>query len=350
MKTRKSETSILSSDGNVSRAAEAGRRFVIDGTYQTIVMAIADSKRIRQSWGWSDGGKEMDLLVDRPFAIASITKAVAGVLFACLMDEGLLRFEDPLVKYLPVFGNQSWRKTVTIGNIFTHSNGLQEPDFVSYVKMDLDPREGHAAIFGATPLFVPGTHFQYSTLTYQLLNDVASSKLGMHMSALMKSRIFDSCEMKHTSFAPPAAWHPIPCLKHPLTDTEHLRRFTDREVSGGGLWSTAGDLVRMGQSLLSFRLMRRKAFDQMTQSQPALPFFRKAGCSWRTWGWNREKQVDFVLQPSSGFYHGGATGSVLWIDPDQDLIFVFITDRWSGDNSQAFTVLNKLYEGSSSQC
>src|SRR4030095_14363539 len=34
------------------------------------------------------------------------------------------------------------------------------------------------------------------------------------------------------------------------------------------------------------------------------------------------------LRTPAGFGHGGATGTELWIEPELDLIFVFLTNRW----------------------
>ena len=116
------------------------------------------------------------------------------------------------------------------------------------------------------------------------------------------------------------------------------------EMTGSGLWSTAADLVQLGQALLSpGKLMSPETFQRVTAPQPGATRWGEESFSCRTWGWVKERQKAFPRQPWTGFYHGGATGTMLWIDPDRDLVFVFLSNKWGAGNDDAFAALDVLY-------
>ena len=41
--------------------------------------------------------------------------------------------------------------------------------------------------------------------------------------------------------------------------------------------------------------------------------------------------------------HGGASGTRLWVDPERDLVFAFLTNVWYGDDGPAHAVLRRVY-------
>jgi CubicO group peptidase (beta-lactamase class C family) len=204
-------------------------------------------------------------------------------------------------------------------------------------------------MFKDAPAYEPGAYFQYASLTYLLLNAVVLRLLGKRMSEFLSEYVFGPCGMADTGFHPVDPARAMPLMGHPADTPEKLRRYGDLELSGSGLWSTVEDLVRMGQALLTpGRLLSRDAFERHTRSQPSLPSVAGDRSSRRTWGWNREPQAALPRQPDTGFYHGGATGTLLWLDPARDLIFVFLSTRWGSGNEHAFGTLSVLYDDAGS--
>src|SRR5580700_6438903 len=57
------------------------------------------------------------------FNIRSMTKALTGAAIQILIDEGKLRLDDPVAKYLPAFDNDKSRE-ITIGQLLAHRSGL----------------------------------------------------------------------------------------------------------------------------------------------------------------------------------------------------------------------------------
>ncbi|HOM82899.1 MAG: beta-lactamase family protein [Armatimonadetes bacterium] len=325
-------------------AASRARSYVTTGHLPCALLAVANRKRILFQRAFGAGGEEEPLLWECAFPLASITKSIVAVAIARLVERGTLDYTDPVARHLPEFVTAPWRERITLGDIFTHSTGLACISFTDFVERGESGEEGYNSLFAPDPVYEPGTRYQYATLTYQLLNAVIRRRLGVSMSRFLQENLYSACGMTHTAFNPVEPARAMPAVDHPADTPERLRRFGDLEPSGAGLWSTAPDLIRLAQALLTpGKLLTPEVYRRHTELRPSLPAVGGDGVSRRTWGWNREIRPEFTRQPESGFFHGGATGTLLWIDPDADLIFVFLTNRWGSGNEHCFITLDALY-------
>ena len=62
--------------------------------------------------------------LDQKFSVASITKSVAGLMFARFLDQSIIGLEDPVGAFLPDFPTHG-DKTITMRHLFTHTSGLE---------------------------------------------------------------------------------------------------------------------------------------------------------------------------------------------------------------------------------
>ncbi len=111
--------------------------------------------------------------------------------------------------------------------------------------------------------------------------------------------------------------------------------YTALRLAGGGLWSTAGDLLRFGRAML-----RGGELDGERILAPA--FVALATREVTVDGLGREPNpldsAHYALgwgtpgaaHPASprAFGHGGASGTRLWVDPAHDLVVVYLTGFW----------------------
>jgi len=326
-------------------AIAKARQYVACGHLPAVVVAVANRETILTQRAFGQDAQEAPELLDRVFALASITKAITAVGVARLHEEGVVDYDTPIADIVPRFGTDEGRRRITLRHIFTHTTGLSTEFAPGDDEIDYSSEVLLRLLCEGDLLFEPGTRMSYSTYSYQLINAVVAHLLdGMGMGEFLSRYVFEPAGMPDTSFRPDPT-KALCAVDHPIPDCGMLPKYCALEMSGSGLWSTVSDLVSLGRSLLApGKLLSRETFAKVTQSQPGLPMLGdEEHLSNRTLGWVKEPQAQFPGQPASGFYHGGATGTLLWIDPAADIIFVLLTNRWASGNDHAFDVLNCLY-------
>jgi uncharacterized protein YbbC (DUF1343 family)/CubicO group peptidase (beta-lactamase class C family) len=271
------------------------------------------------------------MTVSTIFDVASLTKVVATTTSVMqLVEEGKVRPNDPVAKYLPEFA-QNGKQDISVRQLLTHYSGL-EPD------LDLKvPWTGKATAYGMayaeTPQDPPGARFIYSDINFIVLGALVEKVSGMTLDNYARTKIFEPMKMTHTRFLPPASWRPR------IAPTEYdengvmLRGVvhdpTARRMGGvaghAGLFSTADDLSQFAQALLSgSKILSPLAVEKMTTPQQA-----PMATSVRGFGWDIDSPFssnrgDFL--PVGSFGHTGFTGTSLWIDPTTKTYIILLTN------------------------
>ena len=271
------------------------------------------------------------MTVDTVFDLASLTKCIATTTAIMqLVEQGRVRLNDPVSAYLKDFA-QNGKKDITIRELMTHYSGLR-PD------LDLaTPWEGRAAAFRMAmeqrPANPPGAKFVYSDINFETLGFLVEQLTGEPLNQYAAKHIFEPLGMNETRFLPPKEWRPRIA---PTEYDEHgvmLRGVvhdpTARRMGGvaghAGLFSTADDLARFAQALLSgTTVLSPLAIEKMTTpEQPA------NAASVRGLGWDIDSPFAGnrgELLPVGSFGHTGFTGTSLWIDPVTDTYIVILTN------------------------
>src|SRR4051794_31439069 len=140
--------------------------------------------------------------VDTIFDIASLTKVIATTpSLMKLFEEGKLRLDDPVTKYLPEF--QDGHSQITVRNLMTHFSGLA-PDLI------LEPKwSGYETGIQKTlhdpPTALPGEHFVYSDINFILLGEIVHRLSGQMLDVYAREHIFIPLGMHESEFRPPAS-------------------------------------------------------------------------------------------------------------------------------------------------
>ncbi|MCY7289274.1 MAG: beta-lactamase family protein, partial [Cryobacterium sp.] len=213
-------------------------------------------------------------------------------------------------------------------------------------------------------LFAPGTRFSYSTLSFYVVAELVARRSGLPYPAYVRERICDPLGMSDTSFDPrahQARTVPVGGITagtdaSPVEATAH---YLSLAMPGAGLWSTAPDLVRFGQTLLAPTatggLLTPATRDLMTRDHTAdlLPFDNQGSFPvGYGLGWRRGIIDGRRTLPGSDrvFEHDGATGSELWIDPAADLIIVYLGSAFGADPAVWQTAVADVYSTIRSVC
>jgi uncharacterized protein YbbC (DUF1343 family) len=175
----------------------------------------------------------------------------------------------------------------------------------------------------------PGERFVYSDTGFVVLEEIVRRTSGKSLDEFAKQEIYAPLGMKETGFLPEAT------LRARAAPTEMRdgiwmqgevhdpRAHAAGGVAGhAGLFSTADDLARFAQAMLdkSHGLVTTRTWDTFTARQP----------NGRALGWDIDSGFSThrstLLSPRA-FGHGGYTGTAIWIDPEKDLFFVFLSNR-----------------------
>ena len=131
-----------------------------------------------------------------PYQIASNSKQFTAMALLLLEDEGKLKLDDHVSKYLPgVTGGDR----ITLRQLLSHTSGLQDfwPQDYSFQDMESATTPQHIVDkWGKKPLdFEPGTRWQYSNTGYVVAGMIAERVSGQPLLTYLHRKIFDRLGM-----------------------------------------------------------------------------------------------------------------------------------------------------------
>jgi uncharacterized protein YbbC (DUF1343 family)/CubicO group peptidase (beta-lactamase class C family) len=287
------------------------------------------------------------MTVDTIFDLASLTKVVATTTAVMqLFERGKIRLNDAVAKYIPEFA-QNGKEDITVRQLLTHFSGLEE---------DLDlktPWEGketaYRMAFQERPQSLPGSGFLYSDINFITLAALVEHVSGVPFDKYANSHIFGPLKMAHTRFAPPAAWRAKIAPTQYDDNGTMLRGVvhdpTARRMGGvaghAGVFSTADDLARFAQALLSGgTILSPLTIEKMTT--PEQPPNATVA---RGFGWDLDSPFSTnrgELLPVGSYGHTGFTGTSLWIDPTTRTYIILLTNAVHPRGGNAIALRTKL--------
>ena len=271
------------------------------------------------------------MTVDTIFDLASLTKVIAtNTAIMQLEEQGKIRFNDTVAKYIPEFA-QNGKGDITVRDLLTHYSGL--PPDLDLTQPWSGRETGYAMAFAETTDAPPETEFVYSDINFITLGALVERVSGMPLDAYCAQNIFSRLGMAHTRFLPPADWLPQIAPTQYDENGKMLRGVvhdpTSRRMGGvaghAGLFSTADDLARFAQDLLSGNtILSRLTIEKM--STPEQPPNQTAV---RGFGWDIDSPFSSnrgELLPVGSFGHTGFTGTSIWIDPTTNTYIILLTN------------------------
>src|SRR6266404_5717063 len=271
------------------------------------------------------------MTVDTIFDIASLTKVVATTNAVMqLVDQGRVRLNDPVVKYIPEFG-QNEKSDITVRDLLTHHSGVAPDLDLTHPWAGRDV--GYEMAFASTPLAPPGARFIYSDINFIVLGALVERVSGIPLDSYCGQNVFVPLGMSHTRFRPPAEW----LLQIAPTEYDERGQMlrgvvhdpTARRMGGvaghAGVFSTADDLAKFAQFLLDGGpVLSSLAIQKMTSPEqpPTSPAIRG-------FGWDIDSPLSSnrgELLPVGSFGHTGFTGTSLWIDPTTRTYIVLLSN------------------------
>jgi CubicO group peptidase (beta-lactamase class C family) len=293
--------------------------------------------------------------------LASITKPIVATAVVRLAQDGRFPLTAPLARWLPEL-DAAGLTPFTAWHVLTHTTGLADIDLEQLLLEGGDRPELIRRTIAAGQESVPGSHFRYASFTFDLLAEAVERALGRPFDALLRDTVLDPLGMTRTTFDPVrhaarrapivvGGWDGTQRVLDAEADAERMvDAYASLRLAGGGLWSTAHDLLRFGRAMLrggeldGVRVLGRPILDLMTREVTVNGLGTTGdrllddhyGIGWGKPG---------AGSPASplAFGHGGVSGTRLWIDPAHDLVYVYLTGFWGGAGEAIDSVELALY-------
>jgi CubicO group peptidase (beta-lactamase class C family) len=386
--TAKPEDVGLSTE-RLKRVAELVQRHIAAGSFSGAVALVARNGRVayHEAFGQMDLEAKKPMVKDGLFSIMSMTKPVIGVATLMMMEEGKVRLQDPISKFIPEWKDMMVavslpaaagargagpapaapggrggapdpryytvpvEREVQIRDILTHTSGVVSGTNSNFANRAVaaGPKEKLADYIprlGKVPLeFQPGTRWAYSAAAgFDVLSRVVEVASGMPIDRFVKTRIFDPLEMKDTTYITPTGNARLVKLYSRTADGLRPAQYPNFMngvyfSGGGGLFSTAADYAQFammlanggelnGKRLLSPRLVELMGSVFAPDTLPGRPKGESFGLSVRVVN-DPVARNSFLTEGSFGW--SGAYGTHFWVDRKEKLVAVVMTQTSNQD-------------------
>jgi CubicO group peptidase (beta-lactamase class C family) len=347
------------------------------------------------SAGFADREAGKPMRRDTLVQIFSMTKPVTGVALMQLWEQGRFHLDDPLAQYLPEYADLRVfkgvdpagrpiltppRRPILIRDILRHTAGFgYHPDGQTYPDKVLgteDPLNLHYNLtefsrrLARVPLlFEPGSQWRYSAAV-DVQARLVEKLSGVPFETYVRQHVLDPLGMRDTGWTQPEARYPRLAASYTATANGKLQRksdadiralnFSDRKLTmgGAGLASTLDDYARFGRMLLgrgsldgvrilqpsTIKLMSTDQLDPAITERAWLPPKGNGGFGFDFFVRNGQPRDTAENRGSVGeFFWDGAWSTLFWVDPANDLVAVFFTQKDPFDGTLHHDIRQAVY-------
>jgi beta-N-acetylhexosaminidase len=342
-----------------------------------VVLVAKNGKVVyEKAYGHFDYDQSKKVTVSTVYDLASVTKVMATTqVMMFLYSRGLIRMDDPIGTYLTDLRGTN-KERLRIRDIMTHEAGL--PGWIPYHEQTVqggDWKDGYYSTSQSEDFALPVAQnmfahrslpdsvwkwtlesnlkrsgardsyrysYTYSDVGMFLLHRMIEGITQQPMDDFLRQNFFDPLGLYRLGYHPHRLMDPSN-----VAPTEEDKSFRKGLVQGyvhdpgaaifggvaghAGLFGTANDLAVMMQMTLQGGQYGHLSFydpeTARTFTDKQSPYIR------RGWGWDRpepdptKRAAVGKLAPKSSFGHTGFTGTAVWADPENELVFVFLSNR-----------------------
>ena len=300
-----------------------------------VVVIVGDQVVFARGFGVANVETRTPVTPDTLFRIASTTKMLTAAALVALAEQGKIKLDEPVGKY--VKGLRPALSRVTVHQLLTHSAGLR--DSSSYYGPHDDSALA-AFVHSWTDDYLignPGEVYSYSNIGYGLAALVLETVTGKPFAEAMNDLLFQPLGMRRTTLRPTEA------MTYPLSQGHEMvsgqakpsvvRPFADdsRYWANGGVFTSAADFARFAIAFLnagkleSKQVLSPQIFEKLSTPYVDMPGGNIAERPRHAYGLNvRDYRGVRVLQ------HGGLRigfGSVVRFVPEHNFAVIILTNK-----------------------
>jgi CubicO group peptidase (beta-lactamase class C family) len=331
-----------------------------------------------KSQGLMDRERRTPMADDTVFRLYSMTKPITSVALMTLYEQGHFQLNDPVSRFIPAWrGHKVWvsgegasmetaapARPMTMRNVLSHTGGLtygatNHPVDRVYREVgvgrgDGETLSGFAEKLAKVPLrYQSGERWMYS-LSTDVCGYLVEAISGKRFDQYLQETIFDPLDMKDTSFMVASRKADRFAANYQREADKTLKLIDDPERSnylkqptffsgGGGLTGTTADylrfceMLRRGGELGGARILGPRTIELMHRnhlaggkdlSQMAIGAFSETAYEGVGFGLGFAMTLGQVEAGGLGggeYYWGGAASTIFWVDPNEDMVVIFMT-------------------------
>ena len=275
------KTCTVIKESKTTFAAQALKPFVDSGALPGAISILCKGNVQETACvGFADAAKKQPVTLKSTFMQCSQTKGFCGVTVAILLEEGKVKLDDPVSKYLPEFKNLKIavkgkdkkvnlvpaKNVLTLRMVMNHTGGfpfeIPTKSKKGWNRLSLRETAREAA---AQPLrFEPGTKALYSNTGIDIGAAVVEVVTGKKWEVFLKERVLDPLGMEDTTFKPSAEQLSRSIVLHALGKGKAPKFLAFNRwmplphngadvhpSAGAGLWTTAADQLKFYRMLMN---------------------------------------------------------------------------------------------------
>ncbi|MBF4485718.1 serine hydrolase [Flavobacterium sp. CSZ] len=222
----------------------------------SILVSKNDIILYNESIGFTNASKTIPLNTNYKFHIGSITKEFSAVALVKLQEQGKLKLDDKVSKFIPEL--PYWSNGITIKNLLQYTSGLPNVNWKT-IKNDIDLFNGLKQIENLD--FIPGSDYYYNMNNVFLRQFIIERITGMSFKSYVEEFLFKPCKMNSS-------------VMSPYSNEENFATGFNNDFINdpkelpltGGTYLTTIDLLKWEKFLYANKLITKKSLYQIGQN------------------------------------------------------------------------------------
>jgi D-alanyl-D-alanine carboxypeptidase len=317
--------------------------------------------------GIANQADQIPMTKDTPIYLASITKIYIAVVVMKLYEQGTLRLDDPISKYLPhdlihglnVYQGRDFSYEITIEQLLAHTSGIPDyydekgkdgktlfeifkdnqqrqwsvEDQIAWVRNDLISRSK------------PGEEAFYSDTNYQLLGKIIEAVTGKRLQTVLNEFLFIPLNLRHTWLVggPDLQEKSSVIIADVFSEDENIAKMRSSTFywADGGIVSTTEDEVMFLKALNEGYIIKPATLELMHHWNPIKntgPFEYGFG----TMEFKAPSIAGMEVDTLPVWGHSGSIGSFLYYSPSKDLYVAGTVNQTNGNKTALFLMIKAM--------
>lgn len=328
------------------------RKFKLERFNGNVLIAQQGVVLYRNSFGYAQIEQKDTMRSESKFQLASLSKTFTAVAILKLYEEGKLKLEDSIQKFIPQFPYSG----IQIKSLLSHRSGL--PNYAYVLTDSVRKRNPYPSNDDIVRWYcavkpklynTPNRNFSYSNTNYALLATIVEKVSGQKFEDYLQQAIFKPLGMKDTWLI---TSRNDSLNLYRTVGYQYNRKLTkdnfDDVVGDKGIYSTMDDILRWYAGLSGGCVLRPETMKEAFTPRS----FERHGI--KNYGYGFRMHVNEATREPKYVYHTGwwkGYNTLMWFSPKNKFVIIILSNRYNRSIYQIKPILevlegkNKVEEG-----